>query len=94
MSTAKSNSCKRTVFTAYFTYLSVAIIIASAIFVANNFFLPLFSIILTCISLTFTFTFIYRDHIAKAPWKYLSVFMLLFLLIMLGLLFLVCFAVL
>ena len=87
MSMGKSNSGSRRTFTAYFTYLTIAGMIASAMFVANNLFYPLFLIVLLCVSLTFAFTFIYRDRIAKTPWKCLSVFMLLFLLAMLSLVF-------
>ena len=87
MSMGKSNSGSRRTFTAYFTYLTIAGMIASAMFVANNLFYPLFLIVLLCVSLTFAITFIYRDRIAKTPWKCLSVFMLLFLLAMLSLVF-------
>jgi hypothetical protein len=79
----KDNSTMCAVFMAYLTYLMVAVIIASAMFIANNVFYVLFGIASVCVSLTFAFTFVCRDRIAMAPWKYLSVFVLLFLMIML-----------
>ena len=59
-------------------YVAVSLMFAYSIFIANRTFMPCLMITIGCASVTFVFTYISKDKIILHPWRYLSVFLLLF----------------